>query len=116
MAITPAAAKSLFYQDLSESEAAHWTSLLLPQSIAVFRGTTSHAAWRHIPTTYVFCEDDTPEMMATAEQLIQNVKMTEGNRLEKVIRRDVGHCPMLSQPEWLVGVLREAAGEIVGGL
>lgn len=54
-------------------------------------------------------------MIADAEQMVQNVKSTMGNRLDRVIRRDAGHCPMLSQPEWMAGVLREAAGEAAVG-
>lgn len=54
-------------------------------------------------------------MKATAEQLIAKVEETEGNKLDKVVRLDVGHSPMLSQPEWVVGLLREAAGEGVDG-
>jgi len=104
-------AKDLFYQDLPNHVAASLAEELRPQSLGVFWSTTSFAAWKHIPTTYVICEDDTPSTVVAAGYLLSSVQAMEGNKIDTVVKRKVGHSPFLSQPEWTVNMLREAAGE-----
>ena len=64
-----------------------------------------------MPTTYVICENDTPSTVVAAGYLLSSAQATEGNKIDSVVKRKVGHSPFLSQPEWTVSMLREAAGE-----
>jgi hypothetical protein len=110
--VDPADAKKVFYNELSSEEGDKWAALLKPHSLGAYATPTSYAAWRHIPSTYVICAADktsiTPEL---AESMISTARELEPTAFDVVERSDTDHCPMLSRPEWLAGVLKRAAGE-----
>lgn len=114
MIVEPEDAKGLFYQDLPDDVVSELAKDLRPQSLGVFWSTTSYAAWKHVPTTYVICEDDTPSTVAAAGYLLSTAQAAEGSKVDTVVKRKVGHSPFLSQPEWTASMLREAAGEKLG--
>lgn len=87
---------------------------LRPQSLGVFWSTTSFAAWQHVPTTYVICENDSPSTVQAAGYLLSSAQATEGSKVDTVVKQQVGHSPFLSQPEWTADMLRKAAGENIG--
>jgi len=106
-------AKRVFYHGISSEEGDLWASKLSHQSIGVYTSTTSYAAWRHIPSTYVVGTEDktlfTPEFV---DSIIETAKKIEPTAVDVVERCDGGHCLMISRPEWLANVLRRAAGEV----
>jgi hypothetical protein len=112
--VTPDDAKRIFYNDMSSEEGDLWASKLFHQSLGVFTSTTSYAAWRYIPSTYVICAQDqssfTPEVVSF---IIDTARKIEPTAFDVVERCDGGHCIMISRPEWLADVLRRAAGENV---
>ncbi|PVI02062.1 alpha/beta-hydrolase [Periconia macrospinosa] len=112
--VAPEDAKSIFYHDISSEEGDLWASKLSHQSLGVYTSTTSYAAWRYIPSTYVIGTEDksnfTPEVVSF---IIETAKKIEPTAFDVVERCDGGHCLMISRPEWLADVLRRAAGEIV---
>lgn len=71
---------------------------------------TTYAAWRVIPTTYILCMGDKPSTVAAAQYLIDTAKASGQHKIDRVIKRDVGHSPFISQPEWLAQTLIEGAG------
>jgi hypothetical protein len=107
-------AKDIFYNDISSEEGDLWASKLSHQSIGVYTSTTSYAAWRYIPSTYVIGTKDkttfTPEVVSF---MIDTAKKIEPTAFDVVERCDGGHCLMISHPKWLADVLRRAAGETV---
>ncbi|KAL8651748.1 MAG: hypothetical protein Q9210_003079 [Variospora velana] len=109
--VDPEDAKGLFYQDLPDDVALALGKDLRPQSLGVYWSTTSYAAWKRIPTTYIICEDDTPSTVAAAGYLVSSAQAAEGSKIDKVLRHKVGHSPFLSQPEWTAQMLMEEAGE-----
>lgn len=111
MIVEPGDAKGLFYQDLEDDAVMELAKDLRPQSLGVFWSTTSYAAWKHIPTTYVICENDTPSTVAAAGYLLSSAQAVEESKVDTVVKRKVGHSPFLSQPEWTVDMLRKSAGE-----
>ena len=104
-------AKALMYQDLPDDIVAKVFAELRPQSLGVYWSTTTFAAWRHIPTTYVICQKDVPSTVAAVDSMLSSVQATDNHKLDKIIERDAGHSAFLSQPEWVAEILREAAGE-----
>jgi homoserine acetyltransferase len=66
----------------------------------------TYAAWRHVPATYILCEEDRALKPDKQELLIQ---LSEG-RFD-VVRCTAGHSPFLSQPEWLGKAVRKIVGE-----
>jgi pimeloyl-ACP methyl ester carboxylesterase len=105
-------AKKIFYNDISSEEGDAWASKLSHQSIGVYTSTTTYAAWRHIPSTYVVGTEDkttfTPELV---DFIVNAAKSIEPTAFDVVEKCDGGHCLMISRPEWLADVLRRAAGE-----
>jgi pimeloyl-ACP methyl ester carboxylesterase len=105
-------AKKIFYNDLSSEEADQWAGKLAHQSVGVYTSTTSYAAWRYIPSTYVIGTEDktsfTPEVV---DFIINTARQLEPTAFDVVEKCDGGHCLMISRPEWLADVLRRAAGE-----
>ena len=111
MTVEPQDVKGLIYQDLPDDAVHELVMDMRPQSLGVFWSKTTFAPWQHVPTTYVVCENDHPFSVAGANYLISSAQATEGSKLDTVVKRQVGHCPFLSQPEWTADMLREAAGE-----
>ncbi|KAH8673479.1 Alpha/beta hydrolase fold-1 [Xylariales sp. PMI_506] len=110
--VDPEEAKTVFFNDLDEEEAGTWAGRLLPQSLGVYGSTTTYAAWKDIPSTYVIGEQDKtffqPEVI---EMIIQGARALEPSALDTVEKCNGGHCLMISHAEWLSLVLRRAAGE-----
>ncbi|MCJ1404792.1 hypothetical protein MMC11_008018 [Xylographa trunciseda] len=111
--VDPEDAKRIFYYDLSSAEGDEWASKLTHQSVGVYSSTTTYAAWRHIPSTYVIGEREkttfTPQVV---DFIINTAKQLEPSAFDVIERCDGGHCLMISYPQWLADVLRSAAGEV----
>ncbi|KAF1971618.1 alpha/beta-hydrolase [Bimuria novae-zelandiae CBS 107.79] len=110
--VSPSDAQRLFFNDLSEEEGDAWADTLRPQSAGVYTSTQTYAAWRHIPSTYVTgTRDQTHFNRETVNFFISTARLIEPTAFDVVEEVDAGHCLMISQAEWLAGVLRRAAGE-----
>ena len=112
--VDPEDAKRIFYNDMSSAEGDEWASKLTHQSLGVYSSTQTHAAWRHIPSTYVIGEQDqttfTPQVV---QMIINGAKQLEPSAFDVIEKCDGGHCLMISRPQWLADVLRRAAGEVL---
>ncbi|KAF4967045.1 hypothetical protein FSARC_5336 [Fusarium sarcochroum] len=106
-------AKSIFYNDLPADEADKWAKKIQHQSLGVYTSTTTYAAWRHIPSTFVLCKKDkTAITQEVVEFMIQTARKEEPSAFDVVeVREDAGHCVMISQPAWVADVVRRAAGQ-----
>ncbi|OBT77086.1 hypothetical protein VF21_02936 [Pseudogymnoascus sp. 05NY08] len=113
--VTPTDATDIFYHDLPPSRASSLAASLRPHSAGVFFSTTTHAAWMHIPSTYLISMDDRTRFTAeVSELMIQGAQQVEPGAFDVVERCEgAGRCVMISEPEWTVGALRRAAGEVV---
>ncbi|KAH8700033.1 catalytic protein [Phaeosphaeriaceae sp. PMI808] len=97
---------SLLYNDMPDDEAAAWESRLIPQSYAVQKTEIEVTAYKHIPSTYMICENDKAAPP-------QYQEMFAGAAGAKVIKLASGHMPMLSQPDALVEKVVEAVKKAV---
>jgi hypothetical protein len=112
--VAPNDAKRIFYNDMSSEDGDLWVSKLSHQSIGVYTSTTSYAAWRHIPSTYVIgTEDKTSFTPDVVNFIIDTARKIEPTAFDVIERCDGGHCLMISRPKWLADVLRRSAGEVV---
>ncbi|KAJ0116211.1 hypothetical protein J7T55_005157 [Diaporthe amygdali] len=80
--VLPEDVKDMFYQDLDDETVAELRKDLRPQSFASFWSTTTHAAWRYIPTTYVLCLKDRPTTVAAARYLIGTAKASGRHEID----------------------------------
>ncbi|MCJ1307507.1 hypothetical protein MMC25_001153 [Agyrium rufum] len=109
-------AKDLLYQDMSLSSAMPWVEKLRTQSLGVYYSTTIHAAWRHIPTSYIICTLDLPSTVGIIHHLISTAKASGAHKVDSVIEVDAGHSPFLSRPEWTVDTLIAEAAKVYSGV
>lgn len=100
-------AKNICYNDLSDDEVAHWSSLLKHHSYQTFSSQTTYPAWKHIPATYLLCENDHAIPIAMQEKMVNEV----GQGKWTTERCKCSHSPFLSEPEFTSQVIRRAAGE-----
>ncbi|KAF2806570.1 alpha/beta-hydrolase [Mytilinidion resinicola] len=109
----PEGAKDMFYQDLDDDAVAELAKDLQPQSFGVFWSTTTYAAWRYVPTTYIECTGDRPSTHAAAQYLLETAKASGTHKIERIIKVDSGHSPFISKPEWSAHTLiKEAGGQV----
>ncbi|KAJ7461850.1 Alpha/beta hydrolase fold-1 [Mycena galericulata] len=108
--VRPEDVKDMFYQDLDDATVAELAKDLRPQSFAAFWSTTTYAAWRWIPTTYILCTEDRPSTVVAPQYLVDSAKASGTHKIDKVIRVDSGHSPFISRPQWTAETLVAEAG------
>ncbi|CAP71581.1 uncharacterized protein PODANS_6_670 [Podospora anserina S mat+] len=107
--VKPEDVKGMFYQDLDDDTVAELAKELRPQSFGAFWSITTHAAWRHVPTTYILTTGDRPTTVVAAQYLVDSAKASGQHRIDNVIKVDTGHSPFISRPEWTAKTLIEEA-------
>ncbi|KAF2681998.1 alpha/beta-hydrolase [Lentithecium fluviatile CBS 122367] len=111
--VQPEHAKSMFYQDLDNDTVAGLAKELQPHSFGAFWSTTTHAAWRYIPTTYIICTADMPTTVTAAQYLVDSAKESGPHKIDNLIKVDAGHSPFISKPEWTASTLIGEASKSV---
>lgn len=79
-----------------------------PMPSTCFCSAASYAAWKHIPSTYLVCENDNAIPLQAQEMMIG-----QPGANFTVERCAASHSPFLSMPDFTVDVIRRAAGEKV---
>jgi pimeloyl-ACP methyl ester carboxylesterase len=93
--------EEIFYNGCPEDLTAEAVGRLRLHARAAFEQPLGQAAWRHVPSTYVVCEDDHAIPLFAQELMSQ--------RAGSVIRMRAGHSPFLSHPGELAATLRTIA-------
>ncbi|KAG9239359.1 hypothetical protein BJ875DRAFT_501418 [Amylocarpus encephaloides] len=94
----PTLSMETLFSDMAPQQANFWTSRLQPQSLGVFWSTTTYAAWRHIPTTYVYCDQDRSVTVEYAEMMVQTAKDSIPNMIDCEERcEEGGHEVMITR-------------------
>ena len=70
------------------------------------KSALTYAAWRKIPSTYLYCENDNGIPLARQEQMVARAAGAISTE-----RCSAGHSPFLSQPDLVARIIRKAAGE-----
>ncbi|KAJ4303347.1 hypothetical protein N0V90_002240 [Kalmusia sp. IMI 367209] len=113
--VAPPNVKAMMYQDVPDAEVEEIARGLVPQSLAVNWCTSTFAAWRWIPTTYVLTLRDQAATVRAEEWIVKNAMESGECAVDRVVRREVGHSPFWSQAEWTAGMLIEEAERSVKG-
>lgn len=109
--IGPPGPKDLFYHDLSDSEAAHWASLLRPQSWIAITGCVGKAeAYMEIPAHYLFCTKDQAFPVEGQRAMVAQAEARSGKAF-RTEEFDCSHSPFLKMPEKTAEFVRRSAGE-----
>jgi pimeloyl-ACP methyl ester carboxylesterase len=101
MTAKPERLRDVWYGDCSDEDVAFCAARLRPHPLGSNPMIVSRAAWRHVPSTYVICEQDgsiTLDYMRAAAQLV-----------EHHVSWPTSHSPFLSRPELVINLLRDIA-------
>src|SRR3954463_12033253 len=112
MTFEPTDGSKVFFNDLPESEALYWAKTMTGHSALSFGGKLSYPAYKYIPVTYLYCENDQGILPAEQQKMIDHAKSVTESTVE-VVSVPSGHMPMIKMPDEVVKVLRKAAGESV---
>lgn len=100
--------KEIFFNDVDQETADEIIPQLKNHARGVFSSKITYAAWKHINSTYIVCEQDQAIPLE-----VQDMMSTQpGNKIE-VERLDAGHSPFLSKIAETVKLVRKAIGEKV---
>jgi pimeloyl-ACP methyl ester carboxylesterase len=109
--VGPPGPQNYFYNDLSDSEAAHWASLLRPQSwIAVTNCIGKAEAYMEIPVHYLFCTKDQAIPFEGQKAMVAQAEARSGKKF-RTEELDCAHSPFLSMLKETVEFVRRSAGE-----
>ena len=108
MVVNPAVPTERFYHDLDSKAAEVAARDIRPFSNRCFASKSTYAAWKHVPSTYLFCEKDRAVPIEVQKYMVQ----TSGVEW-KTETLNSSHTPFLSMPEETAKAIRRAAGEKV---
>ncbi|ETS77600.1 hypothetical protein PFICI_09662 [Pestalotiopsis fici W106-1] len=103
--VLPEDIKEMFHQDLDDEISREYGHDLRPHSLGTYWCATTYAAWRHIPTSYIFCTKDRPGTVAAIHYLISSAKSSGMHKIDNVVEVESGHSPFLSRPQWTAETL-----------
>ncbi|KAJ9255373.1 hypothetical protein DTO207G8_3129 [Paecilomyces variotii] len=101
-------APEIMYNDLPVEIGEAYAKKTLHHSAASFDTPLTYPAYKYLPTTYLLCKQD----MAIPFAGQQAMASIAGEAATKHIC-NAAHSPMLSMPDTVVSVIREAAGESI---
>lgn len=102
--------RPIFFQDLTPEHAAQVTRTLAHHSAQTFLGAQGYAAWRDIPSVYVFCTQDRAISVQDQRDMV-NAARRAGARAVETVTLEASHSPFLSMPGRVVDVCVKAAEE-----
>ncbi len=88
----------VFYNGVPDALTRDSVARVALQSRASVEQPLTNAGWRHVPSTYVVCEDDQAIPVFAQEAM--------SSRAGEVLRLPAGHSPFLSHPAELAALLR----------
>ena len=102
--------EDVFYNDMSEEDVKASVAGLRPHSYRTYLSPLSFAAWKVIPSTYLYCLKDNAIPYPIQKAMI------EGNAKDfgfKTGTLDASHSPFFSLPVETANAIRVAAGEVL---
>ena len=100
----PALSGSRMYDVWPEERAVAWARAAPRQSVLSFASPVTYTAFKDIPSSYIFCEQDQIVPPALQEQYIENIKIVSGRPVD-LHKLDSNHVPNLTSPETLAELI-----------
>jgi pimeloyl-ACP methyl ester carboxylesterase len=104
----PTLSGSRMYDVWPEERAVAWAKAAPKQSALSFASPVTYTAFKEIPSSYIFCEQDQIVPPALQEQYIENIKVLTGREVD-VHKLDLNHVPNLTSPETLAEIILRIA-------
>ncbi|KAK4496457.1 hypothetical protein PRZ48_012437 [Zasmidium cellare] len=108
MEVNPDTPEKIFYNDVEGKTTKEMISQLKPQSYQVMHTAVTYAAWKHIPSTYIYTTQDAAIPLPIQQMMVETVAKGYPVSTQTV---DAGHSPFLSKPKETAEAIRRAAGE-----
>ncbi|KAJ5766319.1 uncharacterized protein N7511_003935 [Penicillium nucicola] len=108
--VNPANPDEVFYNDCSPAQIETAVAALRPHSYKCFHSPCTYAAWKEVPSTYLYCLQDAAIPLAVQKMMVEVTAKGYGMNTETV---DASHSPFISQPDGLTAAIRRAAGETI---
>jgi pimeloyl-ACP methyl ester carboxylesterase len=106
--VRPKTPKEIFYNDLDKKTADEWVNALEPHSYQTFYSPLTYAAWKHVPSTYLYCLQDVAIPLHIQKMMVEETAKGVDFKTDTL---NAGHSPFLSMPEEMAKSIRRAAGE-----
>lgn len=102
-----AAAKGTF-NELPLEKAVDLVKMMGRHSALSFAGCLTYPAYKHIPSSYIFCENDFIIPPDKQREFIDRIKKAIGKEVD-VHNLGTGHCPNVTAPEQVAKVIVDIA-------
>lgn len=106
--VNPDRPDEVFYNDVSEEDAQAAVKSLRPQSYRTFLSPCTYAAWKEVPSAYLYCAQDNAIPLGIQKMMVEDWAAGYPIHTEFL---DASHSPFLSKPTEVTTVIRRAAGE-----
>ncbi|KAL4983847.1 alpha/beta-hydrolase [Aspergillus falconensis] len=106
--VTPATPRETFYNDMSELDAKRAAEALKSHSYRTFHSNISFEAWRHVPSTYLYCLKDEAIPLPVQKMMVEEV--TKGVRIYTDVV-DTSHSPFYTAPDHVAAAIEKAASQ-----
>jgi hypothetical protein len=106
----PALTAKYVFSDLQPTEGIELVKTFGEHSAVSFTNSLTHAGYKDVPASYLFCEDDECVVPAAQQKGIDLIERVSGKKVD-VTRIKSDHCPNVSHPEkvvdWFVGLIEK---------
>ncbi|KAJ5355049.1 uncharacterized protein N7496_012261 [Penicillium cataractarum] len=104
--VTPATPKETFYNDMNEIDAKRAAETLEPHSYQTFHSNITFEAWRHVPSTYLYCLKDEAIPLPVQKMMVEEVAKGVNIQTDVV---DASHSPFYTAPDHMAAAIKKAA-------
>jgi pimeloyl-ACP methyl ester carboxylesterase len=104
--VNPATPRETFYNDMNESDAQRAVEVLSAHSYQTFHSNITFEAWRHVPSTYLYCLLDKAIPLPVQKWMVEEVAKGV------LIHTDVvnaSHSPFYTTPDLVAAAIQKAA-------
>jgi pimeloyl-ACP methyl ester carboxylesterase len=106
--VNPANPADILYNDMPQHEVEAAIASLRPHSYLAFHSPCTYAAWKVVPSTYLYCTKDASMSLSVQKKMVEDTAKGYPVKTETV---DASHSPFYSVPTEMAQAIRKAAGE-----
>lgn len=108
--VHPATPDQIFYNDCDDEQVKNAVAALEAHSYQTFHSPCTYAAWKHVPSTYLYCRKDAAIPLTVQMMMVEETAKGFGINTETV---DASHSPFYSKPDEVTAAILRAAGDDV---
>jgi hypothetical protein len=106
--VNPSTPVETFYNDMADDASRRAVAQLRPHSYQTFHSKCTYAAWKVVPSTYLYCLKDAAVPISVQRSMVENTARGYPIRTETV---DASHSPFFSVPDQVADAIRRVVVE-----